>query len=165
MTLKYLLLLRHAKSSWSQDLPDHARPLNKRGRSAAKAVGGVLVAKGLVPKFIWSSDSARTKETVDRMFVDQSDIKTVYSNILYHASANTVLTFCNQQGEPQDGPLMLVGHNPGYEDLFGYFTNLSRHYPTGACTVLKRVDTEANWLSADAWQMRDLILPREIMAR
>lgn len=160
MGLEYLLILRHAKSSWTHDLTDHARPLNKRGRNAATAVGGVLKAKGLVPSIIWSSDSARTTETVERLF--DSEIETKFSSTLYHASANTVLTFCSQQGEPKNGPLLLVGHNPGYEDLFGYFTGLSRHYPTGACTVLKRADSEAHWLSPDAWKMIDLILPRDL---
>lgn len=160
MALEYLMLLRHAKSSWSQDLPDHERPLNKRGRNAAKAVGGVLTAKGLVPKTIWSSDSARTIETVERMFT--GEIETIFTPTLYHASANTVLTFCSGQGEPEKGPLLLVGHNPGYEDLFAYFTNLSRHYPTGACTVFKRVDEEMDWLNPQAWKMADLILPRDL---
>lgn len=60
--------MRHAKSSWSHGGRDHDRPLNDRGRRAAKAVGAVLRARKFMPDMIWSSDSARTRETVVQLF-------------------------------------------------------------------------------------------------
>ena len=39
-----LHLLRHAKSSWKKEVEDHERPLNRRGREAARRVGQALPA-------------------------------------------------------------------------------------------------------------------------
>jgi len=66
--LSRLLLMRHAKSSWSDgELTDHERPLNERGRRAASAVGAALTARGFAPEIIWSSDAKRTRETAMRL--------------------------------------------------------------------------------------------------
>jgi len=66
--LSHLLLMRHAKSSWSDgNLSDHERPLNKRGDKAAIAVGQALVARGYPPDIIWSSDATRTRQTAMRL--------------------------------------------------------------------------------------------------
>ncbi len=164
MALEYLLFMRHAKSSWAQDITDHERPLNTRGQQAVKAVGGVIQAKGLVPNAIWSSDSTRTRETVALLFQKDDAPGAEFLSQLYHASANKILCVCAERGEPQSGPLLLVGHNPGYADLFAYFAQTSRHFPTGACVVLKRVDMQADWLSPQAWQFTDFICPRDVLA-
>lgn len=153
--------MRHAKSSWSHGEADHERPLNGRGRRAAAAVGGVLRARKLIPDLIWSSDSARTRETVARLFEDE-DIETAYLADLYHAEANKVLYVCQSRGEPDIETLLLVGHNPGWEDLYAYFTGTTRRYPTGGCTILKRTDSDADWLDAKAWRLTDFIHPRDL---
>ncbi len=164
MALEYLLFMRHAKSSWTHDISDHERPLNTRGQRAAKAVGGVLQARGLVPKIIWSSDSTRTRETVSLLFQKNTAPPAEFLSQLYHASANKILFVCAERGEPQSCPLLLVGHNPGYDDLFTYFTQAARHFPTGACLVLKRIDAQADWLSPQAWQMIDFICPCDVLS-
>jgi len=139
--LPHLLLMRHAKSSWSDgSLSDHERPLNDRGRRAANAIGAALTARGYAPDVIWSSDAEE----------------------FYHASAETVLRVCGQAVEP-DKPLMLLGHNPGWAELHQYFTGQSHRYPTGACTVLTRKKNgTSDWLNPAAWAFTDLILPREL---
>lgn len=161
MSLKTLILMRHAKSSWSHGEPDHERPLNERGQHAAKAVGGVLRARKLMPDLIWSSDSERTRETVARLFGD-TEIETEFLADLYHAAANKVLYVCQSRGEPDVETLLLVGHNPGWEDLYSYFTGMARRYPTGGCTILKRIDTDTDWLDAQSWRLADFIHPRDL---
>ena len=59
--MKYLGLLRHAKSDWSLGLEDHDRPLNKRGQRSAEAIGYWLARKGLSPDEILCSTSKRTR--------------------------------------------------------------------------------------------------------
>ena len=62
--MKTLMLLRHAKSSWSEpDLSDHDRPLIEKGKKAAIRMGGLLVEKGLVPDLILSSTARRARKT------------------------------------------------------------------------------------------------------
>jgi len=141
--LPHLLLMRHAKSSWSDgSLSDHERPLNDRGRR---------------------SDAKRTRETAMHLIRTIPGAQTVnYSEEFYHASAETVLQVCGQAVEP-DKPLMLLGHNPGWAELHQYFTGQSHRYPTGACTVLTRKKNgTSDWLNPAAWAFTDLILPREL---
>lgn len=156
--------MRHAKSSWADgSITDHERPLNERGRNAAEAVGRVLHARNLSPDIIWSSDATRTRETAMRLIRAIPGAQGVeYVAGFYHASLEEILAICDQKGEPEV-PLMLLGHNPGWGDLHAYFTGQDQAYPTGACTVLKRVD-KGHWLSPRSWQLQDLILPREIMS-
>jgi len=162
--LSRLLLMRHAKSSWSDgELTDHERPLNKRGRRAAKAMGAALTARGYAPDIIWSSDAKRTRETAMLLIRAIPGPQVInYSSEFYHASAETVLRECGKAIEP-DQPLMLLGHNPGWAALHQYFTGQFHDYPTGACTVLTRKDNgKSDWLDSAAWRFTDLILPREL---
>ena len=162
--LSHLLLMRHAKSSWSDgSLSDHERPLNARGESAAIAVGNALTARGYPPNIIWSSDAARTRQTAMRLIRAIPGAQIVnYNSEFYHASLETVLTICGKQIEPE-GRLMLLGHNPGWAALHEYFTGQYHDYPTGACTVLARTDKgDGDWLAPKSWRMVDLILPREL---
>ncbi len=161
MTTQHLLLMRHAKSSWNHEgLTDHERPLNKRGQRAARDIGGILRAKKLVPDHIWSSDSARTRETFEYAF-PSSEITPVWHNSFYHASANQVLYQCAQNGEPEAGTLMLLGHNPGWEDLLFHFSGLSRRMPTGACAIFARTNAKTDWLERESWRLVELLLPRD----
>jgi phosphohistidine phosphatase len=164
--LSRLLLMRHAKSSWSDgSLSDHERPLNERGQRAATAVGNALTARGYAPDIIWSSDAKRTRETAMRLIRAIPGAQTVqYSSDFYHASAETVLQHCGKAIEPE-GSLMLLGHNPGWSALHQYFTGQIHAYPTGACTVLTRkTPLISDWLNSEAWVFTDLILPRELDA-
>ena len=160
--LTRLLLMRHAKSSWSDgSISDHARPLNERGQRAAGIVGAALHARGFAPDVIWSSDATRTRETAMRLIRAIPGAQGVeYISGFYHASAGEVLQICEQRGEPSE-PLMLLGHNPGWGELHTYFTEHMHDYPTGACTVLNRKN-DGHWLSPNSWRMAALILPREL---
>jgi len=162
--LSHLLLMRHAKSSWSDgSLSDHERPLNKRGEKAAIAVGQALVARCYAPDIIWSSDATRTRQTAMRLIRAIPGAQEVhYDPDFYHASVETVLNVCGKQVEPTV-KLMLLGHNPGWAALHEYFTGQYHDYPTGACTVLSRLaKSDGDWLDPASWRMIDLILPREL---
>jgi phosphohistidine phosphatase len=163
--LTHLLLMRHAKSSWADaNMRDHERPLNKRGRRAATAVGHTLHARGFAPQTIWASDSKRTRETSMRLIRAIPGAQRVdYYSEFYHASPSDVFNVARAQGEPNIERLMWLGHNPGWADLHGHFTGQNVDYPTGACTVLKRTK-EGDWLSTENWTQIDLILPRNFAA-
>ena len=63
MTARTLVLIRHAKSDWSNDLPDDERPLAPRGRRQAPAIGPWLVEHDLVPDLAVVSIARRAQET------------------------------------------------------------------------------------------------------
>jgi len=163
MALQTLLLMRHAKSSWSDaELTDHQRPLNERGKRAATDVGAALTARGHAPQLIWSSDSTRTRETAMRLIRAIPGAQVVnYVAEFYHASAEEVFRYADKQGEPDVNALMFLGHNPGWSELFQIFTGQSHAFPTAACCVLKRVG-DGDWLAPESWRAVDIILPRDL---
>jgi phosphohistidine phosphatase len=112
-----LLLLRHAKSDWSVDMDDFSRPLKKRGRRAAKQIGRWLREQHLIPDIILSSPATRALETAQRVCrqldIDESAI--IYDSRIYEADALTLLTILKTSCHERR--VLLVGHNPGLEDL------------------------------------------------
>ena len=162
--LTHLLIMRHAKSSWKTDgLPDHQRPLNKRGERSADAIASALVRRGFAPDKIWSSDATRTTLTAKRMIEVIPGAQTIlYNPALYLASAEKILLICGEQDEPE-GKLMLLGHNPGMGNLFEHFTGRSHRFPTASCAIFTRKDENTHWLSPHAWQFKELLQPRELL--
>lgn len=159
-----LILTRHAKSSWdSPALDDHARPLNKRGRKAAAAIGLWIAERGFQPDEVLSSSSVRTRETWDRM---QLHVQTVsYSDDLYHASADQMLgCLANATGET----VLMLGHNPGIAIFAGKLVRAApahprfSDYPTGA-TLVVRFDID-DWcdVAMHSGDVLDFVIPREL---
>jgi phosphohistidine phosphatase len=73
--MKTLLLMRHAKSSWKDaDIPDHERPLSKRGKKDAPLIGKLIKEKELVPQKILISSAVRATETAS-LVRDKSGFK------------------------------------------------------------------------------------------
>jgi phosphohistidine phosphatase len=160
----YLLLMRHAKSSWAEaGLSDHQRPLNARGEKAATDVGAELYARGYAPDIIWSSDSKRTRLTAMRLIRAIPGAQEVHYNPgFYHAGPEEVLQICNGTDFPEKN-LMLLGHNPGWAELHYYLSGQEHNFPTAACAVYSaRKPIAANWLTPENWRLVDLILPREL---
>ena len=141
-------------------MSDHERPLSLRGQRAAKTIGDILRLRDRTPDIVWSSDSLRTRQTVELAFPDMTECEVKYLENFYHASANQVIFQCDELGEPE-GNLLLMGHNPGWEELFYHFSGQSFRMPTGACAVFKRKDETADWLSREAWHLQDFLRPRE----
>lgn len=112
-----LLLLRHAKSDWSVDMDDFSRPLKKRGRRSAKKVGRWLREQHLIPDTILSSPATRALATAQRVSrqlgIDESAI--VCDLRIYEANAQTLLAVLKDLHHERR--VLLVGHNPGLEDL------------------------------------------------
>lgn len=115
-----LVLLRHAKSDYPEGVPDHDRPLAERGERDAAAVAKVLAA-GPVPELVLCSSAARARATwapVERALEagggDGSIVR--YEPDVYLASARALLGLLRATPAPV-GRLLVVGHNPGLQDL------------------------------------------------
>jgi phosphohistidine phosphatase len=161
----YLCLMRHAKSSWANgDLSDHQRPLNERGREAAPLIGGVLAARNYAPDIIWSSDARRTRETAMCLIRAIPGAQSVtYNSDFYHASAQQVISICDKTPFPDGQNLMLLGHNPGWAELFFYLSGKSYDFPTAACAVFRaKVTLEADWLRPVNWELVDFLVPKAL---
>ncbi|MFT5523713.1 MAG: phosphohistidine phosphatase, partial [Pirellulaceae bacterium] len=119
--MKTLLVLRHAKSSWTTPgQSDHERPLNQRGLAAAPRMGQLLVEQQIVPESILCSTAQRAVQTGD-LVADACDFrgKLVHESQLYLAPPSVYIEQL-QQVNNEIQLIMVIGHNPGLEDLVGF---------------------------------------------
>jgi phosphohistidine phosphatase len=145
-----LLLLRHAKSDWSVDMDDFSRPLNKRGRRGAKLIGRWLSEQHLIPDLIISSPATRALTTAQRVCrqlgIDESSI--VCDSRVYEADALTLASILKVSRHERR--VLLVGHNPGLEDLLVKLTSdLIPLSANGKClptAALAQLTIEGEWL-------------------
>ena len=116
--MKILTLLRHAKSGWDDPvMPDFDRPLNKRGRKAARTIGREMRAQGLEFDRVVASPAVRVVETLGDVADGYGDsIRPDYDRRIYLASVTTLLDVIHETDDSADR-LLLVGHNPGLELL------------------------------------------------
>jgi len=115
-----IAIVRHAKSDQSSGAgTDHQRPLNDRGRREAPETAKRLRALGWVPTVVLCSDAARTRETWACMATELPAPEHIeYLESLYHAgreAAAAAVALADERGAT--GVVMLVGHNPGWEDM------------------------------------------------
>lgn len=115
--MKILTLLRHAKSGWDDPVSrDFDRPLNPRGRRAARTVGAEMKAQGLAFDLVLASPARRVVETLEEVAAGFGAIPADYDERLYLASAVTLLDIVRRAPDRTER-LLLVGHNPGMEEL------------------------------------------------
>jgi len=112
--MKTLYLIRHGKSSWSFNLPDHDRPLGKRGRKDVIKMGNHLAMHQPVPEILISSTASRAFYTAlffcDQWGLDEGRIR--LEKGLYHAGSEDILKVIKKA--PKCDRLALFGHNPGF---------------------------------------------------
>ncbi|TLP61591.1 histidine phosphatase family protein [Parasedimentitalea maritima] len=160
-----LILTRHAKSAWDTSAPsDHARPLNKRGRQSATALGLWLKQNGHVPDQVISSPSQRTRETYERMDLGAP---AVFVERLYHANADIILQVLREAERPCT---MILAHNPGIGSFAREIAKLAPdhprffNYPTGATSVVQFDIDSWSELDWNCGHLVDFIVPRELEA-
>lgn len=154
--MKTLMLLRHAKSSWKDEsLDDHERPLNKRGKKTAPVMGHLIRDQGLVPELIVSSTAVRARKTAKaaaKACGYPGDIIT--TDELYLATAGEILRYAQERTEETLSRIMLVGHNPGMEELVALLSGQRERFPTAALAVFE--------LDIDSWRQLELGVDAEL---
>lgn len=119
-----LLILRHGKSDWNVSTDDYHRPLKKRGQRGAERIGAWLAEQQLIPDYVISSTATRAINTAalcsKAMGLSNSDIQR--EEILYLANIRTLLNTI-QASPAKSKRVMIVGHNPGLEDLVLYLAD------------------------------------------
>ena len=115
--MRQLMLLRHAKSSWDDPrLPDHARPLNARGRRAAIGMGAAMRELGLAPDIVLVSSARRTLQTLEALAPIEGSPLIEPMDDLYLTTWTSLLDVLRRVRETARS-VLLVGHNPGLHDL------------------------------------------------
>lgn len=139
-----LYLLRHAKAEpWYPGVNDYSRPLNERGREHMRALVARFGDQIDWPEKILCSGSTRTRETLAPFLAVNPELQgnTTYTDDIYEASAGTLHALAQDAFETARS-LMMVGHNPGFEQLT---MALVRHedtagihkMPTGTLAVIE----------------------------
>src|SRR5512136_1585754 len=131
--MKILLLLRHAKSSWKKpDLPDHERPLNKRGKKEAPKVGKYLKANNLIPDLILSSTARRAHDTAQAVAEESGFDKPIeLCEDLYMSEPACYLDLLQRLPDSVNR-VLVVGHNPDLDTLLTLLTDVTQHMSTAA---------------------------------
>lgn len=136
--MKTLLLLRHAKSSWDDSsLRDFDRPLAPRGERDAPRMGKALKKRGPLPDVVISSPAQRARQTVEA-FVAAAKLEAgpQFDERIYEASSAELMKLV--RGLPDSAScILLVGHNPGFEDLVSRLTGKSQRMPTAALACIE----------------------------
>ncbi len=133
-TLKTLLVLRHAKSSWKDTgLEDHERPLNQRGQRDAPGMGRLIRERGLIPDLIISSDAVRARLTAAAVAETAQYAGEIrLEPRLYGASVDEILSVLRTVEGRNAKTVMIVGHNPGLEEIVALMTGEPHDFPTAA---------------------------------
>ncbi len=117
MTLT-LTLLRHAKSDWNDPVArDFDRPLNKRGERAAILIGQWMKREGLAFDHVLASPAVRVIDTIDQVAKGYGTrIEPQWDRRIYLASSATLMDVLRDEAK-QHKSVLMIGHNPGMEDL------------------------------------------------
>ena len=173
-----LSLLRHAKSSWdSPSLDDFDRPLAKRGQKAAPEIGAALAAMGLKPDLVLCSTALRARETLDLVLPKLASPapQTIYEEALYMASPSTLLERVRSVPPRIDDlavhHVMLVGHNPGLEELAPMLigggatddiTRMAQKFPTAAAAIIAFDVDEWPMIGPGLGRLEHFLTPRRL---
>jgi phosphohistidine phosphatase len=164
--MKTLLVLRHAKSSWNEPgVEDHERSLNARGRRDARRMGDLVREQGLIPDVIISSDALRARLTAEAVAeAARYPGEIVFDHRLYLASPADIVAVLRTVPETNAETVMIVGHNPGFEQLVAQLTREQQDFPTAAVAQIalpidRWDDVEASTRGAlvELWRPKELL--------
>src|SRR5438034_11085362 len=160
-----LTIMRHAKSSWdAPGLADFDRPLNDRGRKAARRIGRELKRRRVRFDQVIASPALRVRETLDELaegYGGSFDVR--FDPQVYAASVDTLFDCVRHIPETVHAPL-LVGHNPGLQQLVLRLTqddDVSRRveekFPTAAFALIELPAVRWDEVTANSGVIRELI--------
>ena len=169
--MKTLTLLRHAKSGWDDPVTrDFDRPLNRRGRRAARTVGAEMRKLGLAFDRVLASPARRVVETIEEVAEAFGPLEPHYEQRLYLATIETLIELLRATDESVES-LLLVGHNPGMESLALALSGGSENtlrgeielkYPTGTLAEIA-LDVEGWWqVDQGCGKITRFIRPRDL---
>jgi phosphohistidine phosphatase len=159
--MKTLLLLRHAKSSWkSPELRDFDRPLNQRGLKAAPLMGKFMRKRKITPDLIISSPAVRARMTA-ALVVENGEFQTElrYDERIYEADVETLIKVITQIDEAAE-TVLIVGHNPGLQELLKALTGEEHEFPTAALAQVSLKLDKWSAIQQKSGRLKLIITPR-----
>ncbi len=163
-----LSLLRHAKSSWDDSTArDFDRPLNDRGRRAAKRMGEELRHREIRFDHVLASPAARVRQTLDVLAQGYGALPELqFDDRVYAATERTLLALVQALPGEAHAPL-IVGHNPGLHrlllTLIGGDERVTEKFPTAAFAMVE-LPAAVRWpeVVPGTGRLQALIVPRDL---
>ncbi|MEU6287758.1 SixA phosphatase family protein [Streptomyces sp. NPDC015140] len=167
--LRRLVVLRHAKSARPEGVADHDRPLARRGLRDAPAAGRALAEHDWLPDLALCSTAVRARQTWELASGQWGTPPPVRHDPRLYAAGVPELLDVVREAPGDVETLLLVGHNPGLEDLVGTLAGdalddaldrLRAKYPTSAVAVLDWHGTTWRALAPGAALLTAMTVPR-----
>lgn len=174
--MKTLTLLRHAKSSWDDPVArDFDRPLNARGQRGARVMGQFMKREALHFDAVIASPALRVVETIDEIAPTYGKrLDPTWERRIYLASSASLMDILREVDDGV-GSLLLVGHNPGMEDLIldlvpetaedkdgGHRAAICEKYPTAALAVIEIAIDHWRAIDHGAGILSNFVRPRDL---
>lgn len=137
MLMKTILIMRHAKSSWSNPyIKDFDRPLNSRGKNDAPKMGFFLKEKQIIPDKIFCSPAKRARATLKRVLkeIDRDKGIVEFKEDLYYKDYDAYLKAVCSAAADVD-VVMTLGHNPMTEQFISYLSSTPVRKPVKTATI------------------------------
>lgn len=164
---KQLLVMRHAKSSWNDaNLSDFQRPLNDRGLRDAPLMAEFVSHHNCVPELIASSTAVRARQTAElfvRHLQASVPVKLVLVDDFYHAPPRTYLQYLAELTDASPDSVMVVGHNPGLEELVSRLSGTSVHFSTAAIASFTLEIEHWNEISPASCKLNAIWQPKQVV--
>ena len=123
--MKKILLVRHAKSSWTDfSIRDHDRPLNDRGHQDAPVMAKKIKELEFKPESIYTSTAKRAKDTA-KYFATTLQVENNHFHLLprlYHPTPETILDVINKAADEYKS-IAIFCHNPGVTHFASHILN------------------------------------------
>jgi len=161
--MKTLWLLRHAKSVKNDGtLVDFDRSLNDRGKDDAKLIGDFLGDQKILPDLVLSSPAKRARRTTE-LVLNAADWnrKAEFDERIYDASLYKLLNVVSEIDVSND-VVMLVGHNPGFEELLAALTGEIARLPTCAVAAIELQINDWAKAGVRAGKLKWLVTPKSL---
>jgi phosphohistidine phosphatase len=161
--MKTIYLLRHAKSSWKDEsLSDIERPLNGRGKKAADTMGAFLKREKILVDLVLSSSAVRARQTIDRVLVSANIVTDVrFDERIYEAGVQRLVEVVRQIENGKKN-VILVGHNPGFEELLEWLTGTIERMQTGALAKIGLKTSSWNSVSEKSGTLEWIVRPKQL---
>ena len=170
-----LMLLRHAKSDWSQPgLADVARLLNGRGEAAARLMGAYMAHHALIPARAVCSPAQRTRDTWGLVAGEWAlPVEARFDERLYAASPDAILSVIQDQDDAAR-TLLVLGHNPGLQQVAELLVasgdvvvreRLHEKFPTAALAVIDFAADDWRRVHAGSGRLERFVTPRQVAAQ
>lgn len=160
--MKELILIRHGKSSWDNNLKDHDRPLKKRAYNDAQVVAKELLKKDIYFNYLMMSSTAVRAKTTAKLYQELLKVEETKLSLeeeLYNFDMFDILHFLKKV-PTSIHQLILVGHNPGLTEVANFLGSQYFSYlPTSGAVKINF--NAKNWVDLERGTTEFYIFPKD----